>query len=161
MIATGFKPVTGWSVVSYSIQLSYATLLSIVEVTATGFKPVTGWSVVSYSIQLSYAAILFSEKVIATGFKPVTGWSVVSYSIQLSYAAIVSWLRVQRYVFVLNMQTFRLLFCEFNLTFLDWRSGNQCLSQSWNSPSDNCIRWRTDWYIRMAIAIRPPLHPYN
>lgn len=99
--------------------------------------------------------------VIATGFKPVTGWSVVSYSIQLSYAAIVSWLRVQRYVFVLNMQTFRLLFCEFNLTFLDWRSGNQCLSQSWNSPSDNCIRWRTDWYIRMAIAIRPPLHPYN
>lgn len=99
--------------------------------------------------------------VTATGFKPVTGWSVVSYSIQLSYAAIVSWLRVQRYVFVLNMQTFRLLFCEFNLTFLDWRSGNQCLSQSWNSPSDNCIRWRTDWYIRMAIAIRPPLHPYN
>ena len=27
VIATGFKPVTGWSVVSYSIQLSYAAFL--------------------------------------------------------------------------------------------------------------------------------------
>ncbi len=97
VIATGFKPVTGCSVVSYSIQLSYAAIAKLIElllvVTATGFKPVTGCSVVSYSIQLSYAAIAKLIELLlvvtATGFKPVTGCSVVSYSIQLSYAAII------------------------------------------------------------------------
>ena len=43
VIATGFKPVTGLSVGSYSIQLSYATVYRyFLRVTATGFKPVTG-----------------------------------------------------------------------------------------------------------------------
>ena len=56
------------------------------------------------------------------GIEPGTSWLWIMRSNQLSYPAIVSWLRVQRYDFYLNLQNISLFFLLF-LCFVvqnDW-----------------------------------------
>ena len=74
VIATGFKPVTVWSVVSYSIQLSYATLLNVGRSDRDRIQTCNRLirSQLLYSVELRGHSV-FPKKVIATGFKPVTG----------------------------------------------------------------------------------------